>query len=216
MESNKINLYLGDSYQALKAMPDGHYDLLIADPPYGIGYSDNPARQRFENKSWDNSAPDADFFREMRRVSNAQIIWGANHYLHTLAAAYGPELNQSNWITWYKEQPVKNFADCELAFTTMGGPARVFHFRYYGNLAGNGRAEERIHPTQKPVELYRWLLDGFAKPGQKICDPFLGSGSIAIAAREAGVCLDAWEIDPDLHAAAIKRYKLHSQKISLW
>ena len=179
--------------------PDKHFDLAIVDPPYGIGAENHAGKQengwtQWAKKSWDARPPDADYFRELFRVSRNQIVWGANYYPQHLPPSMG-------WVFWDKGQRGFSLADGELAFTSFERALRVFEYARGAALAEG----ERIHPTQKPVALYRWLLDRYAKPGQRILDTHLGSGSHAIAAHYAGVHLTACEIDPDYFAAASER-----------
>ena len=137
-----------------------------------------------------------DYFKQLLRVSKNQIIWGANNFLGFL----GPT---TNFIFWYKHQPAPNFADGELAWTSFSGPCKCADMACFG--AHGQDPEGKIHPTQKPVALYRWLLHNYAKPGDKILDTHLGSGSIAIACYEKGFHLTGSELDPDYFAAMQKR-----------
>lgn len=186
--------------------PDKHFDLAIVDPPYGIGEDGGKCRTRGsertngEAKGWDKEPPPPEYFAELRRVSRNQIVWGANHFIDRMPWA------SACWIVWDKLNGESDFADCELAWASFPSAVRRLAFRWAGMLQGNmAEKEHRIHPTQKPVALYRWLLDRYAKPGQCILDTHLGSGSHAIAAHYAGVHLTACEIDPDYFAAASER-----------
>jgi site-specific DNA-methyltransferase (adenine-specific) len=204
-----------DCMALMARYPDKHFDLAIVDPPYGIGEDgaknhsrDRLARAtRYAPKSWDKSPPPMEYFAELRRVSRNQIIWGGNYF---------PLPPTSCWVVWDKDNS-GDFADCELAWTSFKTAVRKFKFRWNGMLQGNmAEKEVRIHPTQKPVALYRWLLAHYAKPGQRILDTHLGSGSHAIAAHYAGVHLTACEIDPDYFAAAMERIQRETAQTTLF
>jgi len=213
-----INLHLGDSLEAMKAMPDKCYDLAIVDPPYGIGEDGRKFRirknekfeRKYESKSWDTEPPSKDYFDELFRVSKHQIIWGANHFISRIA------LDSSCWIVWDKNNS-GDFADCELAWTSFKTAVRKFKYTWNGFLQENMKNKEhRIHPTQKPVALYQWCLEKYAHPGDRILDTHLGSGSIAIACHNLGYDLDGWELDPDYFAAAKARLETHQQQQQLF
>lgn len=182
--------------ELLRRTPDNYYELAIVDPPYGIGISSNPVRQQHKKKEWDNSIPSSDYFNELFRVSKNQIIWGGNYFFDYLS-------NSQGFIIWDKKQP-ENFslAMCEFAYSSIQSPAKIFR---YSVLSEQGK----IHPTQKPVALYKWLLDKYAKEGDKILDTHLGSGSIAIACHDYGFELTACELDEEYYDKAIQRIKNH-------
>lgn len=211
-----INLYLGDCLEAMRAMPDKAYDLAIVDPPYGVGFSDykrggtDSVKRRHKAKDWDNGIPTETYFNELKRVSKNQIIWGGNYF--PILWVNGCK----GFIFWYKGNPVPNFSDGELAYTSFNVPAKQYDYRYYGGLDGKTTAINKIHPTQKPVQLYEWLLDNYAKEGERILDTHMGSGSIAIACHNRGFDLDAWEIDQEYHEAALTRYNNHTNQLQLW
>jgi site-specific DNA-methyltransferase (adenine-specific) len=190
--------------------PDKHFDLAIVDPPYGIGRdgsarttSSHGGRKAHEFKGWDAAPPNAAYFAELRRVSRNQIIWGANYYPQHLAPSMG-------WIFWDKGQRICN-SDGELAFSSFDRALRVIEMNRVELLK-----EGTIHPTQKPVALYRWLLENYAKPGQRILDTHLGSGSHAIACHYAGMHLTACEIDADYFAAAQERIARETRQTTLF
>lgn len=197
--------------EGMKEYPDKYFELAIVDPQYGIGEdgSNNHSRSKIavakNYKSFsgsDKEPPSREFFCELRRVSKNQIIWGANHYISRLA------IDSSCWIIWDKENGDNDFADCELAWTSFPTAVRRFKYRWAGMLQGNMKSKEfRIHPTQKPVALYRWLLKNYAKPGDKILDTHLGSGSSRIAAHEAGHDFTGYELDKDYFEAQEKRFQ---------
>jgi site-specific DNA-methyltransferase (adenine-specific) len=187
--------------------PDGHFDLAIVDPPYGIGEDGkkNHSRGKAANptlytpKTWDRQTPPVEYFEELRRVAKHQIIWGANHMMEKIMRG------SPSWIIWDKENS-GDFADAELAYTSHDRAAKIFKFRWNGMLQGDMKNKEvRIHPTQKPVALYRWLLANYAKPGMRVLDTHLGSGSHAIAAHYAGIHLTACEIDAEYFESAKAR-----------
>ena len=217
---SNINLHLGDCLEAMKEMPDNTYDLAIVDPPYGIGFGSyerggmgQKVKERYTKsgkKNWDESIPTQEYFDELRRVSKNQIVWGGNYF---------PPLWDNGckgFIFWYKGNPVPNFADGELAWTSFNKVAKQFDFRYYGGLEGNTSASNKIHPTQKPVKLYEWLLDNYAKEGDKILDTHLGSGSIALACHNRKFNLDAWEIDEEYYNNAVERLDTHKSQLTMF
>lgn len=200
--------------------PDNHFDLAIVDPPYGIGEDGKSNHSRgklakatqFTHKDWDKQAPTHKYFDELFRVSKNVIIWGANHFLGNMLVSVPTLgfLNSHCWIVWDKDNGTNDFADCELAFTSFDTAVRMFTWRWNGMLQQDMKNKEhRIHPTQKPVKLYEWLLINYAKQGDKILDTHLGSGSIAIACHNLGFDLTACELDKDYYEAAKKRLKQH-------
>lgn len=177
--------------EAMRQMPDKEYELAIVDPPYGIGISRNPVRQQHKKKSWDNATPSKDYFDELRRVSKNQIIWGGNYY--DLPPCKG-------YLIWDKEQPFDfSLAMCEFAWCNIDRPAKIFRYRVLNET-------NKIHPTQKPVALYEWLLTHYAKQGDKILDTHLGSGSSRIAAYNLGFDFTGYEIDADYFKAQEERF----------
>lgn len=188
--------------EAMKQMPDKAFDLAIVDPPYGIGISNNPFRQKHEKSDWDNLIPSIEYFNQLKRVSKEQIIWGGNYF--GLPASQG-------FIVWDKVQP-ENFSSsmCEFAWLSMQTPAKIYK-KHVVTAEPN-----KIHPTQKPRELYRWLLKNYAKQGDKILDTHLGSGSIAIACYDMGFDLTGYEIDKEYYDAAVKRLENHKKQLTLF
>jgi site-specific DNA-methyltransferase (adenine-specific) len=169
----KAELHHIDCMEYMAGLPDKAFDLAIVDPPYGICISSNPVRQQHTKKAWDAAIPDAEYFSELMRVSRNQIIWGGNYFLDYLGATQG-------FLIWDKVQPHDfSLAMCELAWSSIQSPAKLWRMSV---LAEKGK----IHPTQKPVKLYEWLLTNYAKQGQCILDTHLGSGSSAIAANNLG------------------------------
>jgi site-specific DNA-methyltransferase (adenine-specific) len=199
--------------------PDKYFDLAIVDPPYGIG-EDGGDKKRgtkgiktpiYTKKYWDTTTASKKYFKELKRISKNQIVWGANHFIENLMAT-----NSSCWIVWDKDN-TGDFADCELAWTSFKTAVRKFEFRWNGMLQGDMKNKEiRIHPTQKPVALYKWLLDKYAKQGDKILDTHLGSGSIAIACHDYGFDLTACELDNEYYEKTIQRIKNHISQQKLF
>jgi len=214
-----INLHLGDCLEAMRAMPDNAYELAIVDPPYGIGEDGKSNHSRgllatpkqYTPKNWDKEPPSVQYFKELKRVSKNQIIWGANHFIDRLPYA------SSCWIAWNKDNGSTDFADCELAYTSFNTAVRMFTWRWNGMLQQDMKnKEQRIHPTQKPVKLYEWLLDNYAKEGDRILDTHLGSGSIALACDNRGYSLDAYEIDKEYYNAAKERLRVHQSQLTIF
>jgi site-specific DNA-methyltransferase (adenine-specific) len=202
-------VYLEDCVQGMKRYPDNYFDLAIVDPPYGIETRGN-AQDRFnmgKDLSLINDAkPTKEYFDELFRVSKNQIIWGYNHLSDMLPSC-------REFIFWYKHQPVVTFSDGELAWTSFQKTAKCFDYSFHkANLSNNGK----IHPTQKPVKLYDWLLLNYAKEGDKILDTHLGSGSSRIAAYKAKLDFTAFEIDKDYYDAQDKRFNLFTQQQTLF
>lgn len=215
--TEKITITNEDNMQLMARYPDNYFELAIVDPPYGIGFSDYQrgssgvkVKERYTKngkKKWDNSIPNDKYFEELFRVSRNQIIWGGNYF---------PELwlnGCKGFIFWFKHQPVDNFSKGELAWTSFDKPAQCFDYMYYGNINSD---LVRLHPTQKPVALYKWILDKYAKQNDKILDTHLGSGSIAIACHDYGFELTACELDKEYYDKAIERIKNHTNQQKLF
>lgn len=202
-----------DCMEFMARMPDKFFDLAIVDVPYGIG--ENGDRNASRGKlaiaknykafaGGDIEAPGPEYFRELFRVSENQIIWGANHFISRIP------FNSSCWIVWDKVTGESDFADSELAWTSFDTAVRNFRFQWSGMLQGNMKHKElRIHPTQKPIALYKWLLSKYAESGQKILDTHLGSGSSRIAAYDLGFDFWGTELDKDYFEAQEKRFATH-------
>ena len=191
-----LDLRLGDCMDLMRDTPDDYYDLAIVDPPYGIGFDGqrgNTKTNRLDHKfkGWDSEGPGEGYFLQLERVSKRWIAWGAN--------CYHPETSPLV-IAWDKMQWSIG-AEFELAHTNFTGPNRCFRMCRAQAYCGTNR----IHPTQKPVALYKWLLSNYANPGQRILDTHMGSGSIAIACHYFGAHLTATEIDEDYFTAAVER-----------
>lgn len=213
-----IEIYNEDCLEAMKAMPDKCFDLAIIDPPYGIGEdgAKNHSRSnatkatKYTAKNWDTEAPKKEYFDELMRVSKNQIIWGANHFIERI------NKNSSCWIVWDKDNS-GDFADCELAWTSFNTAVRKFKYRWNGMLQQDMKNKEhRIHPTQKPVALYKFLLDKYANKEMKILDTHIGSGSIGVACWDLGIDLVGYEIDKEYYDNARKRIEQHTLQTQLF
>lgn len=195
-KTDTLDLRLMDCMELMRETPDKFYDLAVVDPPYGLGdrLSDGGGVlekrayvQMYREKRWDN-APSIDYFEELFRVSKNQIVWGGNYF---------PLPPTRGVIAWDKIQDMPTLSAWEMAWTSFDCVARMYRNR--------SQNPDRIHPTQKPVALYRWIFANYAKPGMRILDTHLGSASSAIAAHYSGVHLTGCELDPDYFAASIKR-----------
>ena len=227
VEKAQISIYNEDCLQALKAMADKQFDLAIVDPPYGIGASADSrvggsytvnlggvkkkvAAKAYTPKDWDFSKPTIEYWNELKRVSKNQIVWGGNYFASNLE-------DTPCWLVWNKRNGENNNADCELAWTSFKTAVRMFDWKWNGMLQQNMKnKEDRIHPTQKPVALYKWILENYAEKGSKILDTHLGSGSIAIACWDMGYELTAYEIDKEYFDNACKRLETHKAQLTLW
>ena len=214
-----IEYYNEDCMSGMKRYPDKYFSLCICDPPYGIGESGKTNKTRGKQavakdyKSFhgdDLKSPDVEYFQELMRVSKNQIIWGANHYMSKIP------YDSSCWIVWDKQNGETDFADCELAWTSFKTAVRKFEFRWQGMLQGNMKVKEiRIHPTQKPVALYKWLLTNYAKEGDLILDTHVGSASSLIACHELGFDAVGFELDPDYYNASKERLEAVQRQVTL-
>lgn len=216
LEKNKLYLHNCDNMEFMKTIPDKFFELAIVDPPYGIGEGNkkNLTRNSYtgfgKNKSWvkskdygggefDYSIPTPEYFQELFRISKNQIIWGGNYMVENLPPSMG-------WIVWNKDNGECDQSDCEIAFTSFKKGLRMFTYRWHGLLQQDMKNKEiRIHPTQKPIALYKWLLSKYAKQGDKIFDSHLGSMSSVIAAYEMGFEIHGCELDKEYFDAGVKR-----------
>jgi site-specific DNA-methyltransferase (adenine-specific) len=205
-QSPRIELIHGDCMDYMKSLEDKAFELAIVDPPYGLGTSVVNSSGRFKryynnNGNWDTNTPDKNYFKHLFKTSNDQIVWGGNYF--------GLPPNRC-FIIWDKGQPEGiSFAMAEYAWCSFDKVAQIFKQRTQGQT-------ERFHPTQKPVALYKWLIKNYAKPGDRILDTHLGSGSSAIAAWEAGHDFVGIELDEDYYNAAVKRFRQHIAQTKLF
>ena len=203
-----------DNMELMARYPDNYFDLAIVDPPYGIdlanmnmGIGNTPKASKAKNrkwkaKNWDNEIPKDYFFQELFRVSKNQIIWGGNYFNLGIC---------NKFIIWDKEIPNGlSFSDCEYAWTSFSGANKIFRYSAYLN------KNEKFHPTQKPPQLYKWILDKYAKEGDKILDTHLGSGSIAIACHDYKFDLTACELDKEYFDKAMERINNHMAQQKLF
>jgi len=211
--TDKITITNEDNMQLMARYPDKYFELAIVDPPYGIKrsgqtetFTKNPKHKRkyFEDKGWDNETPKKEYFEQLFRVSRNQIIWGANYFTEFLPSSMG-------WVFWDKGQDL-SMSDGELAFTSFQVAMRRKIINRSQLMLEGGTQ----HPTQKPVKLYKWLLDKYANQGDKILDTHLGSGSIAIACHDYGFELTACELDSEYYEKAIQRIKNHTNQTNLF
>ena len=203
--TNEDNMKLMGRYE------DNHFDLAIVDPPYGINMAKGVEvgkwkRKIHKEKNWDNEIPKKEYFNELFRVSKNQIIWGGNYFIQHLK-------NTRCFIFWDKKNGDNFMSDGELAWTSFNSSVRRYQ---YNHIQEYNAGIERIHPTQKPVALYKWLLKNYANEGDKILDTHLGSGSIAIACHDLGFDLTACELDTDYYNAAMKRIEDHKKQLQLF
>jgi len=211
-----------DCMEYMRSLPDKYFDLAVCDPPYGIGFDGdstlgnnssarwkNPAKSaKYKQKEWDKKRPDCLYFAELMRATNKSIIWGGNYFTDLLPPSGG-------WVIW--DKGVANgmsLSDAEMAWTNATNNIKKCEFLW----AGFRKCEttERFHPTQKPVKLYEWILTNYAKPGQKIFDSHMGSGSSAIACNNLGFEYVGCELDEDYYNAACERIAQHAQQERLF
>lgn len=206
-----FGFYNMDCMDGMKEFPDNFFDLAIVDPPYGGvtqgGYMSNKMsggvaknRNDYHLSLWQCDKPNETYFEELKRVSKNQVIWGGNYYASMLA-------DSQCWLVWDKMKPKGiGFADVELAYTSFDLASRIFHFAWNGMVQGDMKHKEnKIHPTQKPVRLYTWILSNYAKAGDKILDTHVGSASSLIACERMGFQYVGFEIDKEYYRLAQKR-----------
>ena len=218
---SNIKITNEDNMKLMARYEDNYFDLAIVDPPYGINEKGqrnvtgdrptekwkNPKSQQY--KTFDDSKPpNKEYFYELKRVSKNQIIWGANYFTEHLTPSKG-------WIVWNKKADIKeHLSMAELAWTSFDRKCNMYDHLWAG--FKKKYKVDRIHPTEKPLQLYEWILDNYAKEGYKILDTHLGSGSIALACHNRGFDLVACELDQDYYKNAIKRLKIHQQQLTIF
>ena len=204
-----------DNMELMARYEDNYFDLAIVDPPYGLGDrlvkggakgGMGTLKNLADDKvtTWDDEIPTPEYFKELKRVSKNQIIWGGNYFLDYLGKTDG-------FIVWDKMNGTNPMSDAELAWQNVKGTTRMFRWHHF-----SGERTTKIHPTQKPVKLYEWLLMNYAKEEDKILDTHLGSGSIAIACHNLGYDLTACELDKEYYEAACKRLKRHQAQLTMF
>ncbi len=201
--------YNMDCMEAMREIPDKYFDLAVVDPPYGIekGFkATSNIRKYGQMDTVNDQKPTGEYFKQLFRVSKNQIVFGYNHLSNMLPPT-------KEFLFWYKHQPVDTYSDGELAWTSYRKTAKCFDYPFFG---GVNAEKDRIHPTQKPVALYTWIFSHYAKPGDKILDTHLGSGSSRIAANEMGLDFVGFEIDLDYFKAQEERYAAHIAQMSLF
>lgn len=223
-----IELLNIDCMKYMRSLADKAFDLAIVDPPYfngpnksgfygkgvsSLGVNRAGGRSYKDTKYWE--VPGKEYFEELARISTHQIIWGANHFAGIF------DSSSPCWIVWDKDNGASTFADVELAYSSFGTAARIFKFMWngmhQGSMGGDVRKNvKRIHPTQKPVQLYQWILQNYAKPGQRILDTHMGSGSSAIAVYYFGVDFVGCELDEDHFRNAKERVSIETQQVDIF
>lgn len=225
-------VYNMDNLEYMKSIPNGFFDLAIIDPPYGIGEDGSKNKSRSNKTNFgskntrntivkakdykpysgnDSCSPPQEYWNELMRISKNQIVWGANHFISKIP------FDSSCWIVWDKENGENDFADCELAWTSFKTAVRKFKFKWQGMLQEDMKNKEiRVHPNQKPVKLYEWLLFNYAKPGDVIFDSHLGSQSSRIAAYNMGFDFYGTELDPDYFKDGCKRFENAKLQLKLF
>lgn len=200
--NDKTRVFNQDCMIGMKEFPDKYFDLAIVDPPYGIDKQlrgGRPFGTQYRLKGWD-TPPGLDYFTELYRVSNNQIIWGGNYF--GLGRTRG-------FVIWDKQNDDRDFSECEFAWTSFDKVSRMYRKRFIGK-------KESEHPTEKPISLYQWLLKNYAKPGDKILDTHLGSQSSRIAAFDMGFDFTGYELDKDYFEAGNKRFAQHVSQFKLF
>ena len=213
MKTIKSEVFNMDCIEGMKQYPDKYFELAIVDPPYGLGIdgqkksiNKNPKHNRKEHikKNWDNSIPDSNYFNELFRVSQNQIIWGGNYFTEFLHPTKA-------WIFWYKGQRDLTMSDGEMAWTSFNSVTRQIEINRAELIKQN-----TFHPTEKPYKLYKWILGKYANQGDKILDTHLGSGSSRIASYDMGFEFTGFELDKDYFDASEKRFQQHIQQLTLF
>jgi len=222
---SNITITNEDNMQLMARYPDNYFDLAIVDPPYGINADEKAFKAGISGKEhgfkkhkkgeWDSAIPPKEYFDELFRVSKNQIIWGGNYFTEYLKPVM-------SWIVWDKMQHNFSFADGELAWNSFGNSLKIFQYAR-GNESGFApkikaglKIGLNIHPTQKPIALYKFCLENYAKKGDKILDTHLGGGSIAIACNDYGFDLTACELDEHYYKEATKRLKTHQSQLTMF
>ncbi len=207
-----IKLLNIDCIKYMKTCKDNEFDLAIVDPPYGIGESggkDRRGKTKHEKKDWDDAVPEPKYFKELQRVSKNQIIWGANYFTEMIPTSMG-------WICWDKKLDNSDFSDFELAYSSFDRAAKIFRYSKNGGSRKPAELADIIHPCQKPIKLYDWMLDNYANYGDKILDTHFGSASSAISAYFGGFEYVGCEKDKDYFEAAKLRVDSHTRQQTMF
>lgn len=214
-----ITLVCGDCEEYMKTLKNNAFDLAIVDPPYGInadakradtGKNKHIKQKDYHIGGWDKNIPPQSYFIELQRVAKNQIIWGGNYFLDYLKST-------SCIIVWDKDNGTNYYADCEIAWTSFDTSVRKFRWKWHGFLQENSKnKQDRIHPTEKPIQLYKWLLQNYAFPNQRILDTHGGSMSHAIAAHDLKFDLTIIEKDKIYYEKAKNRLIAHQKQLTLW
>lgn len=217
-----IELFNIDCMAYMATLPDKAFDLAIVDPPYGIGCTNRNSRGKktsiHKDFTWNDIGPDQKYFDELYRISHNQIIWGCNYYADKIPH-FGRIVHYKRLTPWSKG---KNLSECDLASQSFNNKIEFFEYQWSGNVQNgsinwnNNGDDGRIHPQQKPIALYKWLLKKYSDPSHKIIDTHLGSASSAIAAHDFGRDFVGCEIDKDYYAAAVKRFEIHCMQQKLF
>ena len=197
-------VYLMDCIEGMKQFPDKIFDLAVVDPPYGIDIANklsNHSTVKHTAKDWDKYTPTQEYWDELFRVSKNQIVWGGNYFMSKI------QRDSPCWIFWDKNNGDSTFADGEMAWTSFDSPIRLAKIHWCGSAAKHETGQNKIHPTQKPIKLYDWILMKYAKPNDLILDTHLGSQSSRIAANKAGLDFVGFEIDREYFDNGNKRFK---------
>jgi len=214
-----LDLHNEDCMPALRMMADNQFDLAIVDPPYGIGdFRHSGARKKHKKIDWNESPPNPEYFKHLCRATKNQIIFGCNYYSQNVSAV-GRIIHDKTGGG--KKPQLRTLSDCDIASHSFGLNTKIFHYIWQGNMQGttanwdNTGPDARIHPCQKPIILYKWILENYAKKGDTILETHLGSGSIAIACLDLGYDLTGYEIDKDYFDAMQARIKNHTDQLQL-
>ena len=221
--NGNILMINADCMEVMKHIKEKESELSCVDPPYGIGVSNHEqigTSKKHKVKDWDNHIPTKEYFNELKRISKNQIIFGINYF-----DGFGLMGGRIVWNKLGKDigrrKVCPTFSECEIAYYSGSNNVKMFSYTYIGNVQGNDYQilwgdTNRIHPTQKPVALYKWLLSNYAKPGDRILDTHGGSGSICIACHDLGYDLTWMELDADYYKAAVERYQNHAAQATLF
>lgn len=213
LEMNKV--WHCDNYEFMKTIPDKYFDLCLTDPPYGLGLDKSVGAGKLAKinvytpeKDWDKGIPEEKYFIEMQRISKNQIFWGGNYFIDYLKAT-------PCMLVWNKNKSAPNFADGELAWTSFKSPLRIFKYTWDGMIQEEmgGLKEQKVHPTQKPVALFEWCLQNYSKEGDKIFDPYAGSGTTALACMKLKRDYVLCERETEFYNTIINRIEKEKPKI---